>query len=156
MDALLTAVALWLSANFNLPASLEHPAIKFVQPSQMAILRYETLAPFQKRTGAVIKFENTRKLVALYDNRNKIIYLSDRWTGRTVADTSVIVHEMVHHLQHVAGLQFSCPAEREKLAYEAQAKWLALFGRNLESEFQIDRLTTVLTTSCAIGMNGPF
>jgi hypothetical protein len=29
-----------------------------------------------------------------------------------------------------AGAACQCPAEREKLAYEAQDKWLGLFGRN--------------------------
>jgi len=33
-----------------------------------------------------------------------------------------------------AGAAYHCPAEREKLAYEAQDKWLHLFGRNLEAE----------------------
>jgi hypothetical protein len=33
-----------------------------------------------------------------------------------------------------AGAAYQCPAEREKLAYEAQDKWLGLFGRNLEAE----------------------
>jgi hypothetical protein len=33
-----------------------------------------------------------------------------------------------------AGTAYECPAEREKLAYEAQDNWLHLFGRNLEAE----------------------
>jgi hypothetical protein len=32
-----------------------------------------------------------------------------------------------------AGTAYECPAEREKLAYEAQDHWLGLFGRNLEN-----------------------
>jgi hypothetical protein len=160
MDALLTAIVLWLSANSNLPATFEHPAIKFVPPSQMATLRYKTLISPQQRTSIPVnknlsQLGNMRKVVAIYDNRRKIIYLSNKWTGRTAADISVIVHEMVHHLQYAAGVQYECPSEREKLAYEAQAKWLALFGHSLESEFQIDRLTMLVTTSCALGILEP-
>ena len=35
MEALLTAIALWLSINFQLPANLNHPAIKFVSAAEM-------------------------------------------------------------------------------------------------------------------------
>ena len=35
MEALLTAIALWLSINFPLPANLNHPAIKFVFAAEM-------------------------------------------------------------------------------------------------------------------------
>jgi hypothetical protein len=39
-----------------------------------------------------------------------------------------------------AGTACECPAEREKLAYEAQDHWLHLFGHNLEAEFEVDGL----------------
>jgi len=45
-----------------------------------------------------------------------------------------------------------CPAERERLAYEAQDKWLHLFGRNLEAEFEINGLALLVSTSCAMAM----
>jgi len=35
MEALLTAIALWLSINFSLPANLNHPAIKFGAAAEM-------------------------------------------------------------------------------------------------------------------------
>jgi hypothetical protein len=39
-----------------------------------------------------------------------------------------------------------------KLAYEAQDKWLHLFGRNLEAEFEINGLALLVSTSCAMAM----
>jgi hypothetical protein len=54
----------------------------------------------------------------------------------------------VHHLQNVGGLTFACPQEREKLAYEAQERWLKLFGRDLEQDFDLDRFTLLVTTNC--------
>jgi len=73
-------------------------------------------------------------------------------TGRTPAELSVLVHEMVHHLQNQAGTTYECPAERERLAYEVQDKWLGLFGRNLEGEFEINGLALLISTSCAMAM----
>jgi Zn-dependent membrane protease YugP len=154
MEVLLTAIVVWLSANFDLPANFNHPRVMFVPPNQMVALRFKLPIPMQEmKNSAAIKnvaqADKIREVVAVYDNQKKVIYLPDKWTGHTAANLSVVVHEMVHHLQHAGGLKYECMAAREKLAYEAQAKWLALFGRNLESEFQIDRLTILVAASCA-------
>ena len=55
---------------------------------------------------------------------------------------------MVHHLQNKSGLKYACVGEREKLAYEAQEKWLSLFGQSLEKEFEIDAFTLKMSTTC--------
>jgi hypothetical protein len=114
------------------------------------------LSALERKTTALQEqessFEKRRDVVALYNDQTKTIYLSDKWTGTTPSELSVLVHEMVHHLQNEAGTTFECPAEREKLAYEAQDKWLRLFGRNLEAEFEINGLALLVSTSCAMAM----
>ena len=60
----------------------------------------------------------------------------------------MLVHELVHHLQNVGHAAYACPQEREQLAYEAQEKWLNLFGLSLSSEFKLDRTTLVFSTTC--------
>jgi len=55
---------------------------------------------------------------------------------------------MVHHFQNVAGLKYACAGEREKLAYDAQERWLGLFGKSLESEFRIDPFSRLVKTRC--------
>jgi hypothetical protein len=89
-------------------------------------------------------------IVALYDDRVRTIYLSSYWDGRAPEDISALVHEMVHHLQNLAGLSYACPAEREKLAYQAQSRFLSLFGQSLESQFGIDPMTLLVRTTCAL------
>jgi hypothetical protein len=157
MDALLTAIVIWISANYPLPASLDHPRIERVASVEMAGLRYKGLlsAPARQTTALQEQessFEKRRDVVALYNDQTRTIYLSDKWAGATPAELSVLVHEMVHHLQNQAGTAYECPAEREKLAYEAQDKWLHLFGRNLEQEFEINGLALLVSTSCAMAM----
>src|SRR5258707_6887081 len=125
MEALLTAIVLWLSINFPLPANLNHPGIKFVSAAEM----------IAQRTG-VSASEISSDIVALYSNESKTIYLMDGWTGKTPAELSILVHEMVHHLQNVGQLKFACSEEREELAYKAQDDWLHLFGRDLEPTFR--------------------
>jgi hypothetical protein len=55
---------------------------------------------------------------------------------------------MVHHLQNAANEKFACPQEREKHAYKAQREWLALFGRTIEQEFEIDAMTILVRSNC--------
>jgi hypothetical protein len=155
MDALLTAIAIWLSANYGLPATFDHPRIELVPSIEMAMLRYKGVPSSPQREASVMQdhepsFVEIRHIVGVYDDQMNTIYLSDQWAGRTPAELSVLVHEMVHHLQNKAGMRYECSAEREKLAYEAQDKWLRLFGRNLESEFEINGLTLLVSTSCAM------
>jgi len=157
MEALLTAIVIWISANNWLPATFDHPHIERVPSIEMATLRYKGLLSSRQREVTVIQaqessIEKMRDTVALYNDQTKTIYLSDKWAGRTPAELSILVHEMVHHLQNEAGKNYECPAEREKLAYEVQDKWLGLFGRNLEGEFEINGLALLVSTSCAMAM----
>jgi hypothetical protein len=157
MDALLTAIAIWISVNHGLPPTFDHPRIERVPSIEMAGLRHKGLLSALRRTATAIQeqessFEKRRDVVALYDDQTRTIYLSDKWTGNTPAELSVVVHEMVHHLQNAAGATYECPAEREKLAYQVQDKWLGLFDRSLEGEFEINGLALLVSTSCAMAM----
>ena len=89
-----------------------------------------------------------RRVVALYDNKSRTIFLPDDWIGKSPVDQSVLVHEMVHHLQNLANLKFECPTAREKLAYLAQDKWLGRFGTSLEKEFDVDMFTVLISSAC--------
>ena len=137
MKVLVALPLTWLSSNFDLPVRDDHPAIQLVPSEQLAMLRYGAIA------GA-----NANEPIAVYDDRAKTIYLSENWTGATAADISALVHELVHHLQNATGLSYQCPGAREALAYEAQEKWLSLFGTNLLAQFDIDPMTLKLRTAC--------
>jgi hypothetical protein len=121
MEGTLTAIAAWLSFNLMLPPVYDHPQVDFASLSQVE---------------------------AFYDDATRTIYLPQGWTGRSPAELSVLVHEMVHHVQNVAGLTYACREERERIAYAAQKQWLALFGRDLMREFEIDPMTLLVRTNC--------
>ena len=63
---------------------------------------------------------------------------------------SVLVHEMVHHIESQGNLKYKCPQALEKLAYAAQARWLAGFGLTLESEFAVDPLPSSSASQLAL------
>src|SRR5262245_48859226 len=146
MNALLTAIVLWLSANFDLPAINEHPRVEFAPPATITALRDKDIPGGQSNSPA--EKAGQREVVAVYDTATGTIYLPEGWSGKTPAELSVLVHEMVHHLQNRPNLKFECPRAREKLAYEAQERWLQLFGRDLASDFEIDGFTRLVITSC--------
>jgi hypothetical protein len=119
MEAMLTTIAAWLSFNLMLPPVYDHPRLE--------------LGP---------------GLEAFYDDATRTIHLPTGWTGGSPAELSVLVHEMVRHVQNVAGLVYACPEAREKLPYAAQRQWLALFGRELMKEFNLDPVTLLIRTNC--------
>jgi len=149
---LVEAIAGWLSAEFNLPAATDLPEVARASEDQMIVLRYRAGNPHAPIDPPArnARPEVGHAIVALYDDRARTIYLSKDWSGRTSAEISVLVHETVHHLQNLAGLKFACAGEREKTAYRAQARFLDLFGRTLETEFGIDPMTLLVRTTCAM------
>ncbi len=152
-EALLTEIVTWLSANFDLPAIQDHPGVEFVPPAKLAGMRYEGQSLLPDRTRETAAYEpvettHQREVVALYEGTTRTIFLSNSWTGTTPVDQSVLVHEMVHHLQNVGKLKFECPMAREKLAYLAQDRWLKRFGKDLEKEFDVDMFTILISSAC--------
>ena len=146
---LLDEIVAWLGSNFDLPAAAEHPAIAFVSQPRLATLRAEDRAFSRGVTQDVAGDEpSPRGVVALYDNKLKTIFLSQDWTAKSLANQSILVHEMVHHLQNLAGLKFECPMAREKVAYLAQDKWLRRLGTSLEAEFDLDMFTVLISSAC--------
>lgn len=146
-EDLLDDIVAWLSSNFDLPAIKERPAIEFATRMELARLRARDLASSQGFIGSDRQLAQ-REVVALYDNNTRTILLPDDWSGTSPADQSVVVHEMVHHLQNLGKLKFECPQAREKTAYLAQAKWLERFGLSLENEFDVDMFTVLISSAC--------
>lgn len=152
-QTLLTEIVTWLSANFDLPAIQDHPSVEFVSPAKLASMRNEDrgfLPDRTRKTGVYepVEAAHQREVVALYEGTTKTIFLSNTWTGTTPAEQSVLVHEMVHHLQNLGKLKFECPMAREKLAYIAQNRWLEQCGKDLETEFQVDMFTILISSAC--------
>lgn len=145
---LLPKVAAWISHSFNLPEIDQLPRVQFVSSAQVTALRYGLPQPPPGHTieQAGPSLGVGRAVVAVYGKNT--IYLSDAWRGGSPADQSVLIHEMVHHLQQRAQLRYACPQEREKLAYQAQERWLTRSGTTLQTEFEIDLMTLFLHSAC--------
>ena len=159
--AQLAAVERWVSETLNLPHAKDLPRVALVPQAELTRLRYRRMLPGQWRTAGgedrsqAIGGEHAtpppqfqRTVVAVYDDSTATIYLPEGWTGASAAEESVLVHEMVHHLQNRAGLKYECMGAREKPAYLAQKKWLEDHGLDLEQEFEVDMFTVVAMSAC--------
>jgi hypothetical protein len=143
--ALVTAIGDWLSFAFDLPTMSQPPSFRFASAEAMLAIRSRGIA--SDHWGATALSE-TADILAIYDDESRTIYLRDDWRGGTAAELSIVVHEMVHHLQNLAGLRFECHEAREKQAFAAQQQWLALFGQDLATEFELDPLALLVRTNC--------
>jgi hypothetical protein len=146
--AVLATIITWLAENFDLPAT-EQPRIELVAPAQITAFHYRGFTQPQIAAGDNRAMQHAgRDIVAVYDDVTHTIYLPQGWSGTTSAELSVLVHELVHHLQNGAQLKYECPQERERLAYAAQERWLRMYNRSLSSEFEIDPFTLLVRTRC--------
>lgn len=148
MEMLLTWIVAWLSATFSLPAIYDHPEIRFASHHEMLAVRLFQQPHESSAVQATSVASSHSNVEALYEDRGRTIYLNQNWTGLTPAEISILVHEMVHHLQNMAGLQYECAEAREELAYKAQDMYLALHGLSLSQEFNLDQVTRLVRTKC--------
>jgi hypothetical protein len=135
---LTAAVAAWVADELGAPAPAALPRIEFADAERMHRLRY----------GAESGAAPTLSVVALYDDAAGTIFLPQDWTGSTPAEMSILVHEMVHHLQNTSGRVFDCPGAREAEAFDLQERWLALAGQTLTEAFEMNRLALFVLTRC--------
>jgi hypothetical protein len=148
MTPLVAAIALWLSVTFDFPADGKFPNIEFVPHAKIATMRLAGTAGMQTTSDGTSPQSDGSDVIAIYAPSTETILLPENWTGKTAADLSVLVHEMVHHLQHVSNQKFACPEQRERLAFEAQNAWLKLFKTDLEAAFGIDSFTVWARSAC--------
>jgi hypothetical protein len=136
-DAALSCIAAWLVEEFGLPMTRESPRIEIEDEWELARLRLGNSVPNQ-----------AHDILALYDDATRTIHISQEWSKATPAALSVLIHEMVHHMQNQGKMTYECAEAREEIAYEAQERWLSRSGKSLESEFSIDPMTRLMRTKC--------
>ena len=72
---------------------------------------------------------------ALYSDKDHAVYLPDTWRADDLRDRSILLHELVHHLQYLNKVKTECPSEFEWQAVELQIEWLQEQGVEDPLEF---------------------
>jgi hypothetical protein len=111
MELLVSLLTAWIAVQTGL-SSVEPPRIEIVGPGVMS----------ERAFGPGVAASPL--LRGLYSQPEATVFLRGDWDASKLRDQSELLHELVHHFQNVHNLKFGCGAEREKLAYELQLKWL--------------------------------
>jgi hypothetical protein len=88
----------------------EAPPIRFVPKA--------TLAKMFSEASTKLHVE------ALYSERDHSIYLPDGWRADNLRRRSILLHELVHHLQYLNHAKVTCKSEYEFQAFQLQVSWL--------------------------------
>ena len=108
------ALIAWIVVQTNW-AVRETPPIRLIPPAEL-------LKMFPGETPADFHVE------ALYSEKDHVIYLSDTWRPDNLRDRSVLLHELVHHLQYLNHVKVTCESEYDFQAFNLQVAWLSEQG----------------------------
>ena len=102
----------------------------------------------------------TRKdtTMGLYDHEKKIVYLNHTLKKQNkVIHDSVLLHELIHHMQFHNKVKFRCLGELEEIAYMLQDKWLQKKGKkSVFEELEISPLYFYIIIQCPEEGDGVF
>lgn len=146
MDALMYALMAWASAQTGIAPADTLPAVTYTAPEEMVQMQYP-----DGDGGAAA---NGVRVVALYDPNEAEIYLPLGFDVRDPVDVSVLLHELVHHMQYEAGVGYACRGEMERVAYEAQGEYLSSVGIDLLEAMEMNGLFLHLVTTCLGDIDG--
>ncbi len=122
MKEVLMTLLLWINQQTGLTFN-EHqlPDVQQVPNSQLALIMF---------SGDIPIGYNEDRLLGLYDHDRGIIYISDGIDLDSTYGKSVVLHELVHHLQfvHKQNEKVTCRKSLERLAYELQHQYLLEHG----------------------------
>ena len=160
MKVFITAMMLWISnqTGYAIP---DHPTINYLSKHDMKAYAYgcdeKPIPKGNKDICAARKdwdlddWSGSKSPLALYNHKEKLVLLDITFDIETIHDQSVILHELVHHLQNYANKPFEkgCRGHLEKEAYDLHNKWLKeKYNMNVYDVIGINELFLILLTSC--------
>ena len=131
IDALMLSLEKWLDR--------ESPYPRRTDPVTVRLIRTGEAMPW----SALVNYSNSTRR-GYYDPQSSTIYLVEPWSADNPHDVSVLLHELVHHRQQIAG-NWECPNAQELPAYRLQDKWLAELGLKA----RVNWLAVLIESSCS-------
>lgn len=127
MEALMQSLIIWISVMTGLPPSPPPSVAYMTQPEMVEVTQVVGVA-------------------AYYDHNTETVVLPEGFDQLKTLDISILVHELVHHLQYKADLVYECYGAREAIAYDTQESYLKAAGLSLN--MIIGPLLRRLITTC--------
>jgi len=139
MESFVLGLMVWISSVSGLSLPEDVPEITRVAPEHMASLAHGAGAAGPETESGYL---------ALYHADSQTVLLRRDWDMRDLRDRSILVHELVHHLQANAGRAYVCKGAMEREAYEIQAAWLEARGADLLEVMNMNGLFLYAVTRC--------
>jgi hypothetical protein len=154
VDTLARTLLAWIAAKTGLAAP-EPPRIAFVPENQMRHLFDAAAGPDQQPQADVPANQGaggahrTSSVLAFYLHATATVYLPETWRTGGLRDQSILLHELVHHVERLNKVVAACPAALERQAYGLQATWLREQG--VAEPYELigtDEFTVALLSAC--------
>ncbi len=139
MESFVLGLMVWISSVSGLPLSEDTPEITRVEPAEIARLA---------NGPGVADPDVESGYLALYHAGSGTVLLRSDWDRQSLRDRSILVHELVHHLQAAAGRDYVCRGAMEREAYDIQAAWLEARGAELLEVMNMNGLFLYAVTRC--------
>ena len=142
MKELLVSLMLWIAANSPLVVPETVPNVVRIDPVELACI-LEYVVPCDES-----KLDSSWTWYAYYAPKEPHgggrIIVSEDVDLSGLDGHSVLLHELVHHMQVTAGQEYNIECQ----AYQLEQKWLVERGTSLQEVFSMGNIFVLLQTSC--------
>ena len=151
MVELVMSLMLWISTatGWAIP---EPPNITYIEDGRkLFLMSYGCDTEPNQDICKAYTGENGATILALYNNETKTVFLNKDFWPTSTKDQSILLHELVHHMQYSRDYNLyrrKCQGEIEKEAYDLQEKWLANYGWTLQKTIDLGPLLRHILTNC--------
>ena len=128
MEALMMTMMVWISIHTGFEVTAA-PSIVYLSPVQVKRYAFgcdQQPVPEGNEDACNNDVASVGTPKALYDHETKTILLIEEFKPGTILANSVLLHELVHHLQYHNGYdkKVECQGKLEEQAYQLQDRWL--------------------------------
>jgi len=151
VNEMMLSLMVWINAvtGFTIP---EIPHIRTATFSEMKHITYDC-DYIREINKTVCNTDNIGELtLALYLPNEKTILLYEDWNKYKKVDQSILLHELIHHMQHENNydkdMKFCGMPALEAQAYEMQNEWLKKYEMTLQKDLSISPSFLFVITQC--------
>ena len=136
MRELITLLLMWIGQSTMYDVDIDHPNVIMMPPTELN-------EQYNKSTLA--KTNHIEELWAYYNTKNQTIYLRADFRQYDPWHKSILLHELLHHVQYHNKVLYQCINQMEEEAWPLQKKYLKEF-HNIDWHY--DELWYLMISTC--------
>ena len=137
MKELITILLMWIGQSTMYNVDIPHPNVVMMPPQELNE---------QYLKSSLAKTNHVEELWAYYNTQNQTIYLRADFRQYDPWHRSILLHELLHHVQYYNKVLYQCINQMEEQAWPLQKKYLKEF-HNIDWNY--DELWYLLISTCA-------